>query len=69
MKKIWAQAKDNSERDRIQILLSEVEGEYEKYKFEEAEKERKLAIQAEHYRQEQLIKQEEEKRDNERKEL
>ena len=60
MKKIWAQAKDNSERDRIQILLSEVEGEYEKYKFEEAEKERKLAIQAEHYRQEQLIKQEEE---------
>ena len=62
MKKIWAQAKDNSERDRIQILLSEVEGEYEKYKFEEAEKERKLALQAERYRQEELIKQEEKKK-------
>ena len=62
LKKIWAQAKDNSERDRIQILLSEVEGEYEKYKFEEAEKERKLALQAERYRQEELIKQEEKKK-------
>ena len=61
LKKIWAQAKDNSERDRIQILLSEVESEYEKYKFEEAEKERNLALQAERYRQEKLIKQEEEK--------
>lgn len=61
LKKIWAQAKDNSERDRIQILLSEIEGEYEKYRFEEAEKERKRALQAERYRQEQLIKQEEEK--------
>ena len=62
LKKIWAQAKDNSERDRIQILLSEIEGEYEKYRFEEAEKERKRALQAERYRQEQLIKQEEEKK-------
>lgn len=61
LKKIWAQAKDNSERDRIQILLSEIEGEYEKYKLEEAEKERNLALQAERYRQEKLIKQEEEK--------
>ena len=69
LKKIWAQAKDNSERDRIQILLSEVEGEYEKYKFEEAEKERKLAIQAEHYRQEQLIKQEEEKKRQRKKRI
>lgn len=62
LKKIWAQAKDNSERDRIQILLSEIESEYEKYRFEEAEKERKRALQAERYRQEQLIKQEEEKK-------
>ena len=69
LKKIWAQAKDNSERDRIQILLSEVEGEYEKYKFEEAEKERKLALQAERYRQEQLIKQEEEKKRQRRKRI
>ena len=69
MKKIWAQAKDNSERDRIQILLSEVEGEYEKYKFEEAEKERKLALQAERYRQEELIKQEEEKKKQRRKRI
>ena len=61
LKKIWAQAKDNSERDRIQILLSEVEDEYEKYKLEEAEKERNLALQAERYRQEQLIKRDEEK--------
>lgn len=69
LKKIWAQAKDNSERDRIQILLSEVEGEYEKYKFEEAEKERKLALQAERYRQEELIKQEEEKKRQRRKRI
>ena len=69
LKKIWAQAKDNSERDRIQILLSEVEGEYEKYKFEEAEKERKLALQAERYRQEELIKQEEEKKRQRRKKI
>ena len=69
LKKIWAQAKDNSERDRIQILLSEVEGEYEKYKFEEAEKERKLALQAERYRQEELIKQEEEKKKQRRKRI
>ena len=69
LKKIWAQAKDNSERDRIQILLSEVEGEYEKYKFEEAEKERKLALQAECYRQEQLIKQEEEKKRQRKKRI
>ena len=69
LKKIWAQAKDNSERDRIQILLSEVEGEYEKYKFEEAEKERKLALQAERYRQEQLIKQEEEKKRQRKKRI
>ena len=62
LKKIWAQAKDNSERDRIQILLSEIESEYEKYRFEEAEKDRKRALQAERYRQEQLIKQEEEKK-------